>query len=50
MKLKSLSNYTALLEQAMHDSYITDKDMLSLNEWRTSPTTWGKTVGESAAS
>ncbi|MBK9761132.1 MAG: orotate phosphoribosyltransferase [Flavobacteriales bacterium] len=50
VKLKSLSNYTALLEQAMHDSYITDKDMLSLNEWRTSPTTWGKTVGESAAS
>ena len=50
VKLNSLSNYTALLEQAMHDSYITDKDMISLNEWRTSPSTWGKTVGEAAAS
>ena len=50
VKLNSLSNYTALLEQAMHDSYITDKDMISLNEWRTSPSTWGRTVGEAAAS
>ena len=49
VKLKSLTNYTVLLDQAMHDSYITEKDMLSLNEWRKDPANWGKPANERAS-
>ncbi|HEX2617244.1 MAG TPA: orotate phosphoribosyltransferase [Flavobacteriales bacterium] len=40
--LHSLTNYSILLDQAMHDKYITEKDMLSLNEWRKDPANWGQ--------
>ena len=30
----------------MHDNYITEKDMLSLNEWRIDPANWGKSANE----
>jgi orotate phosphoribosyltransferase len=44
VKLHALSNYQVLLDQAMHDSYITEKDLLSLNEWRKDPANWNKPV------
>lgn len=44
VKLRSLTNYSLLLDQAMHDNYITEKDLLSLNEWRKDPSNWGKAV------
>lgn len=44
VKLHALSNYQVLLDQAMHDSYITEKDLLSLNEWRKDPSNWNKPV------
>jgi len=44
VKLRSLTNYSLLLDQAMHDNYITEKDLLSLNEWRKDPSIWGKAV------
>lgn len=42
VKLFSLTNYSILLDQALHSGYITEKDLLPLNEWRKSPATWGK--------
>ena len=44
VKLHALSNYQVLLDQAMHDTYITDKDLISLNEWRKDPANWNKPV------
>jgi orotate phosphoribosyltransferase len=44
VKLHSLTNYQVLLDQAMHDGYITEKDLLNLNEWRKDPSNWGKQV------
>ena len=46
VKLKSLTNYSVLLDQAMHDNYITEKDKASLNEWRIDPANWGKSANE----
>jgi orotate phosphoribosyltransferase len=46
VKLKSLTNYSVLLDQAMHDNYITEKDKESLNEWRIDPANWGKSANE----
>jgi orotate phosphoribosyltransferase len=42
VKLFSLTNYSILLDQALHSGYITEKDLLPLNEWRKDPATWGK--------
>lgn len=47
VKLFSLTNYSILLDQALHSGYITEKDLLPLNEWRKSPATWGKVKAES---
>jgi orotate phosphoribosyltransferase len=41
VKLFSLTNYSILLDQALRSEYITDKDILSLNEWRKDPAAWG---------
>jgi orotate phosphoribosyltransferase len=49
VKLHALSNYQVLLDQAMHDSYITEKDLLSLNEWRKDPANWNKPVNAQPA-
>lgn len=32
--LHSLTNYSILVDQALRDEYITEKDLLPLNEWR----------------
>lgn len=38
--LVTLSNYENLLEQALDSSYISDKELVLLHEWRRSPHTW----------
>lgn len=48
VKLHALTSYSILLDQAMHDKYITEKDLLSLNEWRKDPANWNKPVTETA--
>jgi len=41
VKLFSLTNYNILLDQALRSDYITEKDLVSLNEWRKDPASWG---------
>jgi len=41
VKLHSLTNYSVLLDQALRSDYITEKDVVSLNEWRKDPASWG---------
>lgn len=38
----TLSNYEILIQKALEEEYITEKDLLLLKEWRISPDTWGK--------
>ncbi len=38
----SLSNYSALLVEAVYKDYISEEDMASLQEWRLQPDKWGK--------
>jgi orotate phosphoribosyltransferase len=38
----TLSNYSALLVEAVDKDYISEEDMASLQEWRLSPDSWGK--------
>ncbi len=42
--LKTLSNYQALINTALHKNYISQKDVESLNNWRLNPATWQQTV------
>lgn len=42
--LKTLSNYQALINTALHKNYINQKDVESLNNWRLSPATWEQTL------
>ncbi|GAB3660973.1 orotate phosphoribosyltransferase [Echinicola sediminis] len=42
IKLVCLSDYEAMLPQAVADSYASDEDLKSLAEWRKSPDSWGK--------
>lgn len=44
VKLHSLTNYKILLDQAMHDNYITERDLASLSEWARDPANWNKPV------
>jgi orotate phosphoribosyltransferase len=39
--LVTLSDYSSLVRQALHDEYITEQDMTTLEAWRKSPSTWG---------
>lgn len=38
--LKTLSNYSALLELAVQEQYISDAERATLTTWRESPSTW----------
>ena len=38
--LVTLSNYDNLLEQALESSYISEKELSTLQEWRREPSTW----------
>lgn len=40
VKLTTLCNYDAIIEQALATNYISDSDVATLNEWRKSPSTW----------
>jgi len=42
VKLDTLSNYSALLEQAADIKYIESSDVATLSEWRKNPSEWGK--------
>ena len=44
VNLHSLTNYSVLVDQALRDEYITEKDLLPLNEWRKDPAAWGASV------
>ncbi|QOD62176.1 orotate phosphoribosyltransferase [Polaribacter haliotis] len=40
--LTTLSNYDNLLEQALDSSYISDKELITLHEWRRNPSEWNQ--------
>ena len=40
VELTTLSNYDALLEQANDTNYISEKDLDTLQDWRTNPSEW----------
>ncbi|AOW21880.1 orotate phosphoribosyltransferase [Urechidicola croceus] len=42
LELTTLSNYDALLEQAVDTSYISEKELVTLNDWRNNPSTWNQ--------
>ena len=42
LKLICLSDYEAMLPQAIENNYASDEDLQSLAEWRKSPDTWEK--------
>ncbi len=42
VELTTLSNYTALLEQANETNYITEKELDTLNAWRENPSEWNQ--------
>jgi orotate phosphoribosyltransferase len=44
VSLQTLTNYPVLVDQALSDGYITEKDLLPLNEWRKDPAQWGASV------
>ncbi|MCF0172497.1 MAG: orotate phosphoribosyltransferase [Bacteroidales bacterium] len=43
LELHTLSNYDALLEEALSQNYIRQEDLEVLKEWRYRPSTWGQT-------
>ena len=40
VNLQALTNYSVLLDQALRSDYITEKDLVPLNEWRKDPANW----------
>ena len=44
VRLIALTNYSILLDQALRSNYISEKDLLPLNEWRQDPANWNKTA------
>lgn len=38
--LRTLSNYQILVEQALKEEYVTEKDLDTLNNWRENPAEW----------
>ncbi|GAB7257186.1 orotate phosphoribosyltransferase [uncultured Polaribacter sp.] len=40
--LSTLSNYENLLEQALDSNYISEKELITLHEWRREPSTWNQ--------
>jgi orotate phosphoribosyltransferase len=55
VRLHSLTDYHTLLDQALADEYITEKELASLKEWREDPAHWPRStatngsVGKKAA-
>ena len=44
VKMHALTNYNILLDQALREGYITEKDLAPLNAWRKDPATWNAAV------
>ena len=42
VELTSLSNYDAILDEALHTEYIDESELQTLQDWRKNPDTWGK--------
>ena len=42
VSLSTLSSYEYLLEQALESSYISDKELITLHEWRKNPSEWNQ--------
>ena len=42
IELRTLSNYDALIEEAVASDYISESDLETLREWRFHPDSWGK--------
>lgn len=42
VKLFTLSNYNALIDEAVAQNYVTQDQVETLKQWRKSPDTWGK--------
>ena len=40
IELKTLSNYSIMLEEAIQLNYVSEADLETLEEWRQSPSTW----------
>jgi len=40
IRLTTLSNYENLLEQALNSDYITNEELVTLNDWRNNPSDW----------
>lgn len=43
VELTSLSNYNAILNEALRTDYIDESELETLQEWRENPDTWGRT-------
>lgn len=43
VELTSLSNYDAILEEALNTEYIDESELQTLQDWRENPDTWGQT-------
>ena len=43
VELTSLSNYDAILEEALSTEYIDESELQTLQNWRKNPDTWGQT-------
>lgn len=44
VKLITLTNYDAILEEALRINYIAEDDLATLQEWREAPANWGKNL------
>ena len=42
VSLTTLSNYENLLEQALDSDYVTQKELVTLNDWRKNPSEWNQ--------
>lgn len=42
IELVTLTNYDFILDEALHINYITEDDLVTLQEWRSNPDKWGK--------
>ena len=42
VKLTTLSDYDHLLEQSLDNKYISEKELETLQQWRTNPGDWNK--------
>ena len=42
VELTTLTNYDAILDEALRTDYIEESELSTLREWRKAPSTWGK--------